>query len=122
MLLLQQRFYSVLRYVIIGVTHIAQIPQCRILLFIGIPENVVFCCSVSRARSNIFYVSRIDWRKKLVIAPNLLGFGRSPRPDVAYTADDDLAALKKVLPNEPFLLVGHSMSNLLGLEPHTTKI
>jgi len=119
---LQQRFYSVLSYVIIGVTHTAQIPQCRFLLFIGIPESLVFCCPVSHARSNTFYVSRIDWRKKLVIAPNLLGFGRSPWPDVAYTADDDFAALKKVLPNEPFMLVGYSMSSLLGLEPHITKI
>jgi surfactin synthase thioesterase subunit len=38
------------------------------------------------------------------------------------TADEHLAALKKVLPKKPLMLVGHSMSSLLGLEPHITKI
>ncbi len=55
-------------------------------------------------------------KKNLVIAPDLLGFGRSAWPDIAYTADEHLSALEKVMPKEPFVLVGHSMGSLLALE------
>lgn len=55
-------------------------------------------------------------RQYRVIAPDLLGFGRSPWPDSAYTLDDHLDALEGVLPEEPFAIVGHSMGSLLGLE------
>jgi pimeloyl-ACP methyl ester carboxylesterase len=51
-----------------------------------------------------------------VIAPDLLGFGRSPWPDISYTVDEHLAALEQVLPKEPFVLIGHSMGTLLALE------
>jgi len=51
-----------------------------------------------------------------VIAPDLLGFGRSPWPDISYTVDEHLAALEPVLPKEPFVLIGHSMGALLALE------
>jgi cis-3-alkyl-4-acyloxetan-2-one decarboxylase len=51
-----------------------------------------------------------------VIAPDLLGFGRSPWPDISYAVDEHLAALEPVLPKEPFVLVGHSMGALLALE------
>jgi cis-3-alkyl-4-acyloxetan-2-one decarboxylase len=51
-----------------------------------------------------------------VIAPNLLGFGRSPWPDISYSVDEHLAALEQVLPKEPFVLIGHSMGTLLALE------
>jgi pimeloyl-ACP methyl ester carboxylesterase len=51
-----------------------------------------------------------------VIAPDLLGFGRSPWPDIAYTVDEHLTALEPVLPSEPFVLIGHSMGALLALE------
>ena len=51
-----------------------------------------------------------------VIAPDLLGFGRSPWPDISYTVDEHLASLEPVLPKEPFVLVGHSMGALLALE------
>ncbi len=51
-----------------------------------------------------------------VIAPDLLGFGRSPWPDISYTVDDHLAAIEAVLPKEPFVLIGHSMGALLALE------
>lgn len=55
-------------------------------------------------------------RQYRVIAPDLLGFGRSPWPDAAYTLDEHLDALEAVLPKEPFAIVGHSMGSLLGLE------
>lgn len=51
-----------------------------------------------------------------VIAPDLLGFGQSPWPDLAYTVDEHLAALEPVLPKEPFVLIGHSMGALLAAE------
>jgi len=51
-----------------------------------------------------------------VITPDLLGFGRSPWPNTAYSVDEHLAALMPVLPDEPFALVGHSMGALLALE------
>ncbi len=54
-------------------------------------------------------------KRNLVIAPDLLGFGRSAWPDIAYTVDEHLSALEKVLPKEPFVLVGHSMGSLLAL-------
>ncbi len=52
---------------------------------------------------------------------DLLGFGRSPWPDVAYTVDDHLAALDHWravtgLAAEPLVLVGHSLGALLALE------
>ncbi len=52
---------------------------------------------------------------------DLLGFGRSPWPDLAYTMDDHLAALDgwraaTGLAAEPLVLVGHSMGALLALE------
>jgi pimeloyl-ACP methyl ester carboxylesterase len=51
-----------------------------------------------------------------VIAPDLLGFGRSPWPDISYTVDEHLAALEQVLPKEPFVFIVHSMGALLALE------
>lgn len=55
-----------------------------------------------------------------VIAPDLLGFGRSPRPpDSAYGPDEHLAALSATLTprlSEPFTLVGHSLGSLLALQ------
>lgn len=52
---------------------------------------------------------------------DLLGFGRSPWPDVAYTLDDHLAALEgwraaAGLADAPLALVGHSLGALLALE------
>jgi cis-3-alkyl-4-acyloxetan-2-one decarboxylase len=51
-----------------------------------------------------------------VIAPDLLGFGRSPWPDISYSVDEHLSALEQVLPKEPAVLIGHSMGALLALE------
>ncbi len=52
---------------------------------------------------------------------DLLGFGRSPWPDIAYTVDDHLAALEDWrasagLAAAPLVLVGHSLGALLALE------
>ncbi len=51
---------------------------------------------------------------------DLLGFGRSPWPDLAYTVDDHLAALDDWraaagLRDTPLVLVGHSLGALLAL-------
>jgi len=52
---------------------------------------------------------------------DLLGFGRSPWPDLAYTMDDHLAALDgwratAGLDHVPLVVVGHSLGALLALE------
>jgi pimeloyl-ACP methyl ester carboxylesterase len=47
-----------------------------------------------------------------------LGFGHSPKPEIAYTLDDHLNAITATLENEQVRrvhLVGHSMGSLLGL-------
>jgi cis-3-alkyl-4-acyloxetan-2-one decarboxylase len=56
-----------------------------------------------------------------VVAFDLLGFGASPRPlDIAYSADDQIAALDETLASllrnseEPFTLVGHSVGAIIA--------
>ena len=56
-----------------------------------------------------------------VIVPDLLGFGRSPWPQIAYTVDDHIAALDQLLTERglskgPFDIVGHSMGAVLAVE------
>lgn len=55
-----------------------------------------------------------------VIVPDLLGFGRSPKPKVSYSVQDHLTALheaiKGKLGDDPVFLVGHSMGSLLAIE------
>ncbi len=56
-----------------------------------------------------------------VVCPDLLGFGRSPWPPVAYRVADHLAALEETFgrddgETEPLLLVGHSTGAVLALE------
>ena len=56
-----------------------------------------------------------------VLCPDLLGFGRSARPHVAYDVADHLAALGRTLDSpelgsEPFILGGHSLGAVLALE------
>lgn len=56
-----------------------------------------------------------------VLAPDLLGFGRSPWPDVHYTVDDHLAALEGTLEERGLDRVlldvaGHSMGAVLAAE------
>ena len=55
-----------------------------------------------------------------VIAIDLLGFGKSPKPRSGrYDYDDHIAAINKTLEehnvNEPFILIGHSMGALIAL-------
>lgn len=55
-----------------------------------------------------------------VIAPDLLGFGKSPKPeDAAYTADDHAEALEATLAHlgvtERFVLVGYSMGGSIAV-------
>lgn len=58
-------------------------------------------------------------RSFTVIALDLLGFGSSPKPKVAYTYDDHLAAIHDTLEQlgikKPFTLLGHSMGALIAL-------
>ena len=54
-----------------------------------------------------------------VIAPDLLGFGRSPWPSIDYTVDAHLAALQRDVFSRiegPVHLVGHSAGAMLALE------
>lgn len=49
---------------------------------------------------------------------DLLGFGRSPKPDLAYSVDDHLSALHRTLHTQHVrsaVLVGYSMGSLLAL-------
>lgn len=59
-----------------------------------------------------------------VIAIDLLGFGKSPKPrGVRYDYDEHIAAINQALEkhdvNEPFTLVGHSMGALIALRYST---
>jgi pimeloyl-ACP methyl ester carboxylesterase len=54
-----------------------------------------------------------------VVAIDLLGFGQSPKPHIAYTYDDHIDAihttLQKLQIETPFILLGHSMGALIAL-------
>ena len=73
--------------------------------------------------------SGISWRlvtaqlrgEATTICPDVLGFGHSPRPSVAYSVADHLAALDTCLDglglgDVPVLLAGHSAGAALALE------
>ncbi len=58
--------------------------------------------------------------KYRVISIDLLGFGKSPKPDnINYTPDDHIASihytLHKLRVRKPFILVGHSMGAILAV-------
>lgn len=48
-----------------------------------------------------------------IIAPDLLGFGRSPKPRDGYAASDHVAALARVVP-EDAVVVGHSAGAIVA--------
>jgi cis-3-alkyl-4-acyloxetan-2-one decarboxylase len=54
-----------------------------------------------------------------VVAFDLLGFGASPKPDVAYSIDDHaqavIASVEKLRLKEPAIFVGHSMGSLIAV-------
>jgi len=55
------------------------------------------------------------------VMPDLLGFGRSPKPDVAYTIEDHLSALHRTLDrlsltDRPIVVIGHSLGAILAAE------
>jgi pimeloyl-ACP methyl ester carboxylesterase len=52
-----------------------------------------------------------------LIAPDLTGYGRSPRPDVPYTIDSEVRAVASLLPccAEKYHLVGHSYGGVVAL-------
>lgn len=64
---------------------------------------------------------QLDGRGRQLHLVDLLGFGRSPWPDLAYTVEDHLAALDAWrgaigLGEAPLILVGHSLGALLALD------
>lgn len=63
-------------------------------------------------------IQKLDKNHKIV-APDLLGFGRSPWPDIGYTVADHIAALsstiEQVIGSEKAIVVGHSMGAILAL-------
>jgi pimeloyl-ACP methyl ester carboxylesterase len=54
-----------------------------------------------------------------LIAPDLLGFGASPHPESAYSADDQVDALARTLKglgvHERMIVVGHSLGSLIAI-------
>ncbi len=55
------------------------------------------------------------------IMPDLLGFGRSPKPDGAYTIEEHLASLRATLNrlwvgDQLLVIVGHSLGGILAVE------
>ena len=55
-----------------------------------------------------------------LVVPDLLGFGRSPRPEHGYTPDDHVGALVRCLDDldvyEPAVIVGHSLGVLIAVQ------
>ncbi len=55
------------------------------------------------------------------VMPDLLGFGRSPKPNIAYTIEDHLSALHRTLDRlsltaQPMVMIGHSLGAILAAE------
>ena len=73
------------------------------------------------ASSNRYWgdLSGLAGKRYRVLAPDLLGFGRSPKPPLSeYAPADHLAALRPALRariDGPFSLLGHSLGSLLAL-------
>lgn len=62
---------------------------------------------------------RLNMTRRRVIAPDMLGYGESPKPlDIDYTIDDHVDALHYTLENmkltKPFILVGYSMGGVIA--------
>lgn len=65
-------------------------------------------------------INGLDKKKFKVIAIDLLGFGKSPKPDwLEYNVDDHVASvaatIKKLHLHEPAIVVGHSMGCLVAV-------
>jgi cis-3-alkyl-4-acyloxetan-2-one decarboxylase len=73
------------------------------------------------ASSYRYWESYIDTLAKTnrVIAVDLLGFGRSPKPKISYTPQDHAAAIEETLNHlsikEPVTIIAHSMGALIAL-------
>lgn len=96
--------------------HNAGAPQPLHVVTTGEGPPVLLLHGLSGSHEYFGFLTPELARHYRVIAPDLLGFGRSPWPASGYTVDDHLAALEGVLPEAPFAIVGHSMGSLLGLE------
>lgn len=64
-------------------------------------------------------VRLFDLHEYRVVAFDLLGFGKSPKPEVAYTVDDHaravIASIEKLHAGKPIVLAGHSMGCLIAV-------
>src|SRR5437764_5763869 len=65
-------------------------------------------------------VEQLDGKPYRLVAYDLLGFGKSPKPDWAeYNVDDHaravIASLLQLKPGEPVIIVGHSMGSLVAV-------
>lgn len=65
-------------------------------------------------------IKELDCEKNRVIALDLLGFGKSPRPRLRnYSVDDHTRyvqrTLKRLSVKKPFILVGHSMGSIIAV-------
>lgn len=72
--------------------------------------------SSSRYFDRVTALLRHDHR---VLRADLLGFGRSPRPEIEYSADEQVDALVRTLDeagvDHPIVVAGHSAGSIVGL-------
>lgn len=73
-------------------------------------------CKASVWQNLVTLLKKYNYR---VIGYDLLGFGVSPKPDIAYDIDDHaravIASLSKLRLGQPVVLVGHSMGCLIAV-------
>ncbi len=84
-------------------------PQ-RLVLFHGLLGSHHYWEPIPEVLVNFFEILSLD----------LLGFGESPKPKLAYTPSDHVQAIQQTLVeakfvNEKFFLIGHSMGALLAM-------
>lgn len=76
------------------------------LLIHGITSNAATWASVAQEMVKHGY---------FCIAPDLLGHGKSPKPETGYDLDNLVKLISNVVPNIPYILIGHSLGGLLGM-------
>lgn len=83
-------------------------------------ETIVFLHGLAATSATWLPVQyKLNYSKYRVIALDLLGFGRSPKPENAgYTAKEHAEYVRRTLKSldvkKPFILVGHSMGSLIA--------
>lgn len=87
---------------------------------IGRGEPVVFLHGMAGSHRYWFDIAKVMDEKYQLVLPDLLGFGRSPKPrDSDYSYETHVKAILKALVDKkikyPFTIVGHSMGTLIAL-------